>query len=261
MTTAQQKEAAPGCSGKTVIVVGGTRGIGKAVSLALAIAGARVVLTGRDETSTAPVVAEFRTRGLDVAGLGFDIENPLQTRAAIDGVAAKFGKIDGLVASAGISPYFSRAEDLTPEMWDKVTATNLRGIFFLVQAVGRHMLKAQSGSIVSVSSVTSIAGTPRGLPYAAAKGGLDAMTRTLAIEWAERGIRVNAVAPGWIETDMTKDLRDNDSLSKWLVLDKVPMKRFGTPEEVGDLITFLVSDKSSFITGQTFAVDGGFLAG
>ena len=248
------------CTSKTVMVLGGTRGIGFASARAVGKAGGRVIATGRSESSTNSAVSALRELDIDAVGMSFDIRDAAESAAAVDRIIRSEGQIDALVASSGISPYFSRAEELTPEMWDDVMQTNLRGVFFAVQAVARHMLMRRSGSIVLLSSVTSTAGVPRALPYSASKAGIDAMTRTLAVEWADRNVRVNGVAPGWVETDMTGALRQNEKLSQWLVLDKVPMKRFGMPDEIGSLVAFLASDASSYVTGQTFTADGGFLA-
>lgn len=247
------------CAGKVAVVFGATRGIGRSTALALAEASATVVVTGRSRDNAEKVAAEVAERSSEAYVLPFDIADTDASVAAIDMILARYGRLDIAVANAGINPYFVRAEDLTPQEWDHVIAVNLRGLFFAIQAAARPMLKQRQGSIVSVSSVTAVKGSPRTLPYSAGKGGLDAITRTLSVEWADRNVRVNAVAPGYIETDLTEGMRRNPSLRKML-LDKTPLRRFGTPEEVAQLIVFLSSDASSYTTGQTFLVDGGYAA-
>ena len=248
------------CAEKVAVVIGGTRGIGRATCLALADEGATVVVTGRSREDATLVAKAVEKRGTEGYPLPFDVADLTASGPAIDAIAERYGRIDILVPNAGINPYFERAERLTPEMWDEVMATNLRGIFFAMQAAAVHMLAQRAGSIVIVSSVTTSRGTLRGLPYVASKGGLDAMVRTLAVEWADRSVRVNAVAPGYIETDLTQSMRRHDGLRS-MILDKTPMSRFGTASETADLIVFLASDAASYITGQVVAVDGGFIVG
>lgn len=247
------------CSGKVAVVVGGTRGIGRHTALALAAAGATVVPTGRSAEGCEEVATLAREHGVDAYSLPFDVSDPDASEAAMAAVEKRYGRIDVLVASAGINPFFVRPEKLTAAQWDHLMSINLRGLFFAIQAGAQRMLEREGGSIVSVSSVTAVVGTLRGLPYTAGKGALDAMTRTLAVDWADRGVRVNAVAPGYIETDLTEAMRGNDSLSK-MYLDRTPMGRFGTPDEVADLIVFLASDAATYITGQVIYVDGGMQA-
>ncbi|WP_175527116.1 SDR family NAD(P)-dependent oxidoreductase [Blastococcus tunisiensis] len=246
------------CAGKVVLVAGGTRGIGRACCLNLARAGATVVVSGRSEKNADEVVQAVSDLGGVASTAIHDISDVDATAAVVDDVHGKYGRIDALVANAGMNPYFIRAEKLTTEEWDDSLAVNLRGLFFAIQAAGKHMLAAGRGSIVTMSSVTAQRGTLRGLPYVAAKGGLDAMTRTLAVEWADRGVRVNGVAPGYIETDLTEGMRQNDSLRD-MVLRKVPAARFGTPDEVAALATFLVSDAAAYMSGQVVTVDGGYV--
>jgi NAD(P)-dependent dehydrogenase (short-subunit alcohol dehydrogenase family) len=239
------------------MVLGGTRGIGRACCLDLARAGATVVVTGRSRVNADAVVRDVQADGGDATVAVHDISDVYATAHAIDEAHAVHGRLDGLVANAGMNPYFVRPEKVTPEEWDASMGVNLRGLFFAVQAAARHMLAARGGSVVTMSSVTAQRGTLRGLPYVAAKGGVDAMTRTLAVEWADRGVRVNGVAPGYIETDMTESLRQHDGLRE-MVLRKVPAGRFGTADEIAPLVTFLVSDASAYMTGQVLTADGGF---
>lgn len=245
------------CVGKVALVVGGTRGIGRACCLQLARAGAIVVVSGRSEENAQDVARALGEMGAEASIAVHDVSDVDATSAVIDEVNERYGRIDALVANAGMNPYFLRAEKLTPEVWDTSMGVNLRGLFFAVQAAGRHMLDAGGGSIVTMSSVTAQRGTLRGLPYVAAKGGLEAMTRTLAVEWADRGVRVNGVAPGYIETDLTEGLRQHEGL-RTMLLSKVPAARFGATEEVAALVAFLVSDASAYMTGQVLNVDGGF---
>jgi 3-oxoacyl-[acyl-carrier protein] reductase len=248
------------CEGKVALIIGGTRGIGRSAVLALAEAGADVIVVGRSLDTAQAVATEALQFGGTSLAIAVDVADTDAMQAATDRVVEQFGRLDILVANAGISPYWMRAEQITPAIWDELMAINLRGAFFSIQAAGRHMLAQGSGSIVAISSVTSAVGVSKGLPYVATKGGMDAMTRSLAVEWAGRGVRVNGVAPGYVATEMTHGMRENPGLADTL-LSTVPMDRFAEPEEIASVIAFLGSDAASYITGQILIVDGGFAAG
>lgn len=246
------------CQGMTVLVVGGSRGIGLATAEELASEGAKVLLTSRDLETAEKVARAISDRGGDVVPFALDVTDPGACSELLDGLGPDLC-LDGIVANAGINPYFVKPTEVTPDMWDEIFAVNARGIFFAVQAAGSRLIQRGRGSVVIISSVTANIGTRRGLPYVATKGAVDAMTRTLALEWAGSNVRVNSVAPGYVETDLTSGFRDNPALAE-SILKKTPLGRFGRSQEIASMIAHLISPESSYITGQVISVDGGMTA-
>jgi 3-oxoacyl-[acyl-carrier protein] reductase len=238
----------------SALVTGASRGIGAAIARAIARDGWPVGVNYRSgEAGAKAVVYEIESQGGRALALQADVADPKAADTLFGALESEFdGPVLVLVNNAGIS-----ADDLTPslgdEEWDAVIDTNLSGAFRLMRRALRPMLRARSGRIVNISSVVALRANPGQSNYSAAKAGLIALTRTTAVEVARRGITVNAVAPGWIETDMTADVSTD-------LLDSVPARRAGTPEEVAACVRFLASDEASYVTGAVLSVDGGLAA-
>ncbi len=245
--------------GQVAIVTGGSRGIGRALSIGLARAGASVVVASRNQEALDTLTKAMTAEGLDAVGVATDVSRLDDIETLVARTRDRFGRIDVLVNNAAINPLWKRPEALTPDDWDTIMAVTLRGTFFACQAVGEVMIGQKAGRIVTLTSVTALRGTARGLPYTAAKAALIAMTQTLAADWCAHGIRVNAIAPGFVATDLTRGLMGNPALYGD-ILAKVPMGRFAEPEEIVPLAVYLASDASSYVTGQVFVVDGGYSA-
>ena len=239
-------------SEKLALVTGGSRGIGKACALELARAGYDVVINyaGNEEAAN-KTVEEIKALGVEAAAYKFDVSNAEQVNAGIAEIVEKFGRIDVLVNNAGITRdgLFMR---MSEENWNAVINTNLSSAFYVSQPVVKVMIKQRSGAIVNMASVVGVSGNAGQANYSAAKAGLIGLTKTLAKELGSRGIRVNAVAPGFINTDMTKDL----DTSKFL--DFIPLKRLGEVEDIAKTVKFLAAD-ADYITGQVIEVDGGLI--
>ncbi len=246
-------------TGKTAIVTGASRGIGKAISKGLAQAGANLVLVSRNIIALEEVATEIRTFGKEVVPIAADIGASEEIEKAVDTALKVFPKIDILVNDAGISPILKKAEEVTLREWEEIVRVNLTGTFLFCQAVGRVMIQQGAGKIINIVSVGAVVGFPRQIAYCASKGGILQLTKVLAIEWARYNIQVNAIGPAYLETDLTKGMRESQVISENL-LRRTPMGRFGKPEEVVGAALYLASDTSSYVTGQTLFVDGGWLA-
>jgi 3-oxoacyl-[acyl-carrier protein] reductase len=241
-------------AGKIAIVTGGSRGIGRAASIALAEAGARVLVNYRsNEEAASETLRLLKDAGGQGELLGFDVSDPDSVEAAIKGAVARHGRIDILVNNAGISIDQLLLRVSLRDL-ETTWATNVNGAVFCAKACIRPMMKNRWGRIINLSSVVAESGNPGQVVYSASKAALLGVTRTLAREYASRGITVNAISPGFIETDMTADLPDP---ARQAIVDKTPLGRIGRPEEVAAAVVFLASDEASYITGQVVRVNGG----
>jgi 3-oxoacyl-[acyl-carrier protein] reductase len=238
-------------SGKTAFVTGSTRGIGHAVAVALHQAGARVAIVGRDAAKAVAIAAGLGERAVGVA---CDVADARQIESAIAAAELALGPVDILVNNAGITRD-NLLLRMTEAEWDEVLAANLKGAFHTTKAVLKGMMKRRSGRIINVSSIIGITGNKGQANYAASKAGLIGFTKSVAKEYGSRGILVNAVAPGFIETDMTSALPEE---SRQAMLAGITLGRLGRPEDVAGAVLFLASDLAGYITGQVLVVDGGF---
>ena len=242
--------------GKVAIVTGASRGIGKAIAEQFIAQGAKVAFTYRSSAEAAAALEkELSAGGGTVKGFQSDAASMTDAERLVGEVVEAFGTVDIVINNAGITDD-TLLMRMTEEQWDRVISVNLKSCFNLTKAVMRTMLKARSGSIVNISSVVGVQGNAGQANYAASKAGILGFTKSVALELGSRNIRCNAIAPGFIETEMTATL-DEDTVHGWR--DAIPLKRGGTPEDVANLCVFLASDMSAYITGQTLNVDGGMI--
>ena len=245
--------------GKVAVITGAARGIGLATADALSEAGAFVVLTDMDGKAAEVSAAALAAQGRNVSARALDVTDSKAVEAVHQAIILEHGKVDILVCNAGIAISFIPAEVMDDATWSKVIDVNLNGVFYCCRSFGKHMLARKSGVIINLGSMSAdIVNYPQQqAQYNASKAGVHHLTRSLAAEWADRGVRVNAVAPTYIETDLTREVGKDPNIGKhWI--DGTPMGRMGQPSEIASAILFLASDASSLMTGSIVSVDGGY---
>ncbi len=246
-------------SSKVAIVTGAGRGIGRGIAEVLAGFGAQVVLSGRTQATLDEVAAGISggrgTAAVHVA----DVAREPDVLALRDAALARFGRIDVLVNNAGINPIWKTIEKTSLAEWQAIVDVNLTGVFLCCKHIGAAMAERGAGSIVNISSVAGHVGLTRSVPYCATKGGVELMTKALALDWAKRGVRVNCLAPGYVDTELTSGLLHHETLGRPF-LDHTPLGRFGETRDMVGAAVFLASDASAYMTGQSLVVDGGWTA-
>ena len=245
-------------AGKRALITGGGRGIGRACAVALARSGAEVVVTSRTGEQLQETVDLIRTAGAEREARAIICD--ISDRDTVEAMKVEMlegGGIDILVNNAAISPVVKGIEQIDLDDWEQILGVNLNATFAVVRALGPALLEQGSGAVVNVSSVAAVRALPRLAAYSASKAALAAMTRSMAVEWARSGVRVNAVAPAYIETEMTAAVKERPRLRQ-SIIDRTPMGRWGQPEEVAWAVVFLASEAASYVTGHTLFVDGGW---
>ena len=243
-------------TGRTALVTGASRGIGRAIALAYAEAGADVAVNGRTVETLDKVAREIGERGRRAVVVPADVTDRDAAQGMVAAALEQLGQLDVVVNNAGGTAFMVPFTDLRFSGWEKVMRLNVESVVHVLQAVGPHLLGRRSGSVVNVASVAGLGGTPALSPYGASKAALISLTRSLALEWAHAGVRVNALCPGWTATDLNRNLWQNEQASAGLVA-TIPMGRWATPEDMAGPALFLAADASAFVTGQVLAVDGG----
>ncbi|MFI6604557.1 SDR family NAD(P)-dependent oxidoreductase [Nonomuraea sp. NPDC050536] len=247
-----------GLDGRKALVTGASKGIGRAIALAYAEAGADVALVSRSAEALSEVAKEVEALGRQALVIPADLTDREAAAASVQAAIEGLGHVDIVVNNAGGSNFLVEFKDLRLSGWDKLMRLNLDSAMTVCHAIAPHLLERRTGSVINVASVAAL-GAPLLAPYAAAKAGLVALTKTLAVEWAGAGVRVNALCPGWTATDLNRNLWEDEPTSASTVAG-VPMRRWGTPEEMAHPAVFLASDASAYMTGQILFIDGGATA-
>ena len=246
-------------TGQVAVVTGTSRGLGQHLATALARAGADLILTSRNRETLAPFEAEIKSLGRRAISLELDVRSQESIDKMAADAEAAFGQIHILVNNAGCN-IRKPALDVTWADWNQILDTNLRGTFFVAQAVARRMIAKSYGRIINIGSVTSVFGYAGLAPYGASRGGVRQLTMSLADDWGRHGVTVNCLAPGWFRTEQNKVLYEDKAWVEYLV-ERIPMKRPGEPHDLDGAVVFLASEASRYVTGQTLLVDGGITTG
>ena len=244
-------------TGRVAFVTGGNGGIGLGIANGLASAGAAIVVAARDETKTANAVEELRQGGASAEGISIDVGDESSVQAAVGAAIESQGRIDILVNNAGMN-IRKRPEEYELKEWSRIIDVNLTGAFLCSQAAYPHLAAQGGGKVINIASMFSLFGSDWVSAYAASKGGLVQLTKSLAIAWAKDNIQVNAILPGWIETDLTRPIRANQPERVAVINTRIPSGRWGKPDDLAGAAVFLASSASDYVAGASIAVDGGY---
>jgi NAD(P)-dependent dehydrogenase (short-subunit alcohol dehydrogenase family) len=244
---------------KVAIVTGASKGIGKAIATRFAREGASLVVASRSRDALEKVAHEIKSTGGEALVVTVDVRNADSIDELVKKTVSHYGRLDLLVNNAGIT-MGGASEGLSPEDWRTAMETDLFGVFFACQAAARVMIPQGGGNIINISSVNGILAAPRRAAYCSSKAGVNALTKVLAIEWADRNIRVNAIAPGYVRTELVQDVIDKGAISMDAILRRTPQHRIGEVEDIAGLAVYMASDESSYMTGSIVTIDGGWTA-
>jgi 3-oxoacyl-[acyl-carrier protein] reductase len=244
---------------KVAVVTGASKGIGRAIAERFAKEGASVVLASRSLNALEEIAQGVKAAGGEASAVSVDVRNVESINAMVKKAVERYGRLDLLVNNAGIT-MGGASEDLSPEDWRMALETDLFGVFFASQAAARVMIPQGGGGIINISSVNGILAAPRRAAYCASKAAVNELTKVLAIEWADRKIRVNAIAPGYVRTELVQDVIDKGAISLEAILKRTPQGRIGEVEDIAGLAVYIAGDESSYMTGSIVNIDGGWLA-
>lgn len=242
--------------GRVAVITGSSRGIGRAIAEAFAVAGASVVVSSRKLEACQSVVGSIEQRGGSATAVACNVSDKEQLRNLVDETVRRFGRLDVLVCNAAVNPYFGPMASMPDEAYDKIMGSNVKSTFWLCNMAAPHMVSQGRGSIILVSSIGGRHGSANIAVYDMSKAADSSLVRSLAVEWGAKGVRANCIAPGLIKTDFSRAFWQDEGLLK-SVEQRLPVPRIGLPEDVSGLALFLASDASSYLTGQTITVDGG----